>query len=46
MAAERVLKAFLWVLATPLCIASLLLERFASNALRSDLQSALNSRAG
>lgn len=38
MAAERVLKAILWTLAMPLCLASLLLERFASDALRSDLE--------
>lgn len=38
MAAQRVLKAILWVLATPLCLVALLLERFASGTLRSDLE--------
>lgn len=41
MATERVLKIFLWVLATPLCFASFLLERFASSAFRSDLEQCL-----
>ena len=41
MAAGRVLKAFLWVLASPLCLVALLLERFASDALRSDLERCL-----
>lgn len=38
MATERVLKAILWALAMPLCLVSLLLERFASGAFRSDLE--------
>ena len=48
MAAGRVLKAFLWVLASPLWFVSLLLERFGSDALRSDLAQCLEltSRLG
>lgn len=41
MAAERVLKLFLWGLATPLCLVSLLLERFVYGQLRSDLERCL-----
>ncbi len=41
MATERVLKLFLWVLAAPLCFVSLVLERFVSNAFRSDLEQCL-----
>ena len=48
MATERVLKPFLWVLATPLSLASLLLERFAPNKLQADLERCLEltSRLG
>lgn len=41
MATERVLKIFLWVLATPLCFVAFVLERFASSAFRSDLEQCL-----
>lgn len=41
MATARVLKALLWVLAVPLILASVLLDRLASDALRSDLERCL-----
>lgn len=41
MATERVLKLILWVLATPLSLVTLLLERFAFDELRSDLERCL-----
>ena len=41
MGTERILKFFLWVLATPLCFVSFVLERFAFGAFRSDLEQCL-----